>query len=53
MLARERAHVLDDPADAQEAAAFKQDNEAKSMFRIRELTANVRRVDTPSKGTYF
>lgn len=45
--------LANDFMDAQEAAAFKQDNEAKAMFRIRELTANVKRIATPSRGTYF
>lgn len=46
-------YLANDFMDAQEAAAFKQDNEAKAMFRIRELTANTNRVKTPSRGTYF
>jgi len=46
-------YLANDYMDAQEAAAFKQDNEQKAMFKIRELTAGGRRVATPSKGTYF
>jgi hypothetical protein len=46
-------YLANDYMDANEAAAFVQANEAKAMFKIRELTANTKRVDTPSKGTYF
>jgi hypothetical protein len=46
-------YLANDYMDANEASAFKADHEAKAMFKIRELTANVRRVDTASKGTYF
>lgn len=45
--------LANDYMDANEAAAFVQANEAKAMFKIRELTANVKRIATPSKGTYF
>jgi hypothetical protein len=46
-------YLANDYMDAQEAMAFRADNEAKAMFKIRELTANVKRVATPSRATYF
>lgn len=46
-------YLANDFMDAQEASSFRQDNEQKAMFKIRELTAGGKRVATPSKGTYF
>lgn len=45
--------LANDYMDASEAAAFIQAHEQKSMMKIRELTAQRKRVSLPARGTYF
>lgn len=45
--------LANDYMSAQEANAFRQDHFGFSLAKIRELTANKKRIATPTSGTYF
>jgi hypothetical protein len=46
-------HIANDYFEPTQARAFRTDHMESSMRRLRELTATRKRVDTPTRATFF